>query len=124
MPLESGEPRSLPAHYKETRPWGMFETYVRNQACSVKVITIKAGQQLSLQSHRFRSEWWIVLDDVMDVELDGRRFTLRRSEEVFIPVGSKHRVFGLETPCRWLEISFGKFDEDDIIRYEDAYGRV
>jgi len=124
MPIQSEKLDELPNRYTEVRPWGRFEQYVLNEPCSVKVITVEAGQQLSLQSHRLRSEWWIVLDDAMDVELDGDRFTARRNDEVFIQVGSKHRVFGLESSCRWLEISFGTFDENDITRYEDNYGRI
>ena len=124
MAREGEELNEAPARYIEARPWGSFEQYVQNEACSVKIITIDAGQQLSLQSHRLRSEWWIVLDDAMDVELDGARFTLRQHEEIFIPLGSKHRVFGLSKPCRWLEIAFGTFDENDITRYEDTYGRL
>src|SRR5687768_7166127 len=116
--------REPPERFTDIRPWGKFEQFVQNRACSVKIITIESGQQLSLQSHRLRSEWWVVLDDAMDVELDGQRLTLKRNDEIFIPVGSKHRVFGLSKPCRWLEISFGLFDENDITRYEDSYGRM
>ena len=110
--------------YRETRPWGSFEKFVENEPCSVKVITVEAWQQLSLQSHRYREEWWIVLDEAMEVELDGKRIRLERGDEIYIPVGAKHRVFGLTKPCRWLEIAFGTFDENDIIRYDDAYGRI
>ena len=110
--------------YTEARPWGGFEKYVENEACSVKIITVEAGQKLSLQSHRLREEWWIVLDEAMDVEVDGRRSTFTRGQDVYIPLGAKHRVFGLDKACRWLEIAFGQFDEHDIVRYEDDYGRT
>ena len=110
--------------YVEERPWGRFERFVQNEPCSIKIITVNAGQQLSLQSHRLRDEWWLVLDDAMDVELDGIRRTLKRGEEIYIAAGASHRAFGLERACRWLEIAFGTFDEEDIIRLEDSYGRV
>ena len=121
--ISSSIPEYPPSRYIEERPWGGFEKYVENQACSVKVLTVRAGQRLSLQSHRFRSEWWIVLDESMDVELDGESVTLIRGQDIYIPLGAKHRVIGRETDCRWLEIAFGQFDEDDIVRYEDSYGR-
>ena len=121
--IEPPIPDCAPERHVELRPWGQFERFVANRSCTVKIITVEPGQQLSLQLHRQRSEWWIVLDDAMEVELDGRRMTLGRGEEVYIPLGAKHRVFGLDKPCRWLEIAFGDFDEDDIERLEDAYGR-
>src|SRR5438876_8799216 len=112
-----------PEKYSEERPWGRFDRFVMNESCSVKVITVDPGGQLSLQSHRLRSEWWIVLDGNVEVELDGARESLGPGDEIFIPVGAKHRVTGLDRPCRWLEIIFGTFDEGDITRYEDIYGR-
>jgi mannose-6-phosphate isomerase len=116
-------PLKVPEKITDVRPWGSFQQFVVDEPCAVKIITVKAGEQLSLQSHTKRSEWWIVIDDGMDVEIDGRRFTLMHGEEVFIPVGTKHRVFGLNSDCRWLEITFGRFIESDIVRYEDKYNR-
>jgi mannose-6-phosphate isomerase len=122
--LEDTAPRAAPPpSWMDERPWGRFQQLVLNEPCSVKIITVEPHQRLSLQSHQLRSEWWIVLDDAMEVHVDGRRVTLRRGEEVFIPQGAVHRAVGLEQPCRWLEIAFGRFDEQDIERYEDAYGR-
>lgn len=115
---------AAPEKVNDERPWGRFTQFVLNEPCAVKIITVKAGEQLSLQSHAKRSEWWIVMDDAMDVEIGGERRTLKHGEEVFIPVGTKHRVFGLDKDCRWLEIAFGKFIEDDIVRYEDKYNRA
>jgi mannose-6-phosphate isomerase-like protein (cupin superfamily) len=118
------QPRSsAPPRHHEIRPWGEFEQFVHNEVCSVKILTVQGGQQLSLQSHRQRTEWWIVLEGSMDVEVDEVRTTLGPSEEIFIPLGARHRVFGGEASCRWLEIAFGVFDENDIVRYADSYGR-
>ncbi len=113
-----------PLRLMEQRPWGNFEQFVHNESCSVKVITVEAEQQLSLQSHTMRSEWWIVLDEMMEVEIDGERRVVYQGEHVFIPVGARHRAIGLGQACRWLEIAFGTFDEGDIERYEDSYGRL
>lgn len=108
----------------EARPWGNFTTYAENQPCTVKIITVKAGEKLSLQSHKMRSEMWVSLDEAMDVEIDGEHKTLKQGEIATIPVGTKHRAIGLDQDCRWLEVSFGEFDENDIVRYEDEYGRA
>jgi mannose-6-phosphate isomerase len=112
-----------PEQVYEERPWGNFVRLSHNEPCSVKIITVKAGKRLSLQSHNKRSELWRVLDGPMTVQLGDEIQSLQRDEEVFIPVGTKHRACGEEVDGRWLEISFGDFDEDDIIRYEDDFGR-
>lgn len=113
-----------PKKYSERRPWGGFDRFVYNESCTVKILTILPGESLSLQSHQHHSEWWIVLDASLGVEIDGKKHTAFRGEEVFIPVGTKHRAHGLKAPCRWLEISFGVDDEEDIERFEDNYGRA
>ncbi len=114
---------SPPDPYHEDRPWGSFDKFVDNEVCSVKIITVRAAQKLSLQSHRQRSEWWIVLDGEMLVEVDGRQELKKAGERAFIPVQARHRAVGLELDCRWLEISYGHFDENDIERFDDIYGR-
>jgi mannose-6-phosphate isomerase len=98
-----------PEQVYEERPWGNFVRLSHNEPCSVKIITVKAGKRLSLQSHNKRSELWRVLDGPMTVQLGDEIQSLQRDEE--------------EVDGRWLEISFGDFDEDDIIRYEDDFGR-
>src|SRR5262249_55967318 len=115
--------RSPPTRSVDVRPWGQFMQLVANEPCSVKVITVHPGEQLSLQSPRLRREWWTVLEGTMAVEIDGERFLMSRDEQAFIPAGTRHRAAGLDGGCRWLEISFGCFDEDDIERFEDIYGR-
>ncbi len=123
--LKAITPRlSRPERYSERRPWGGFDRFVQNEMCSVKILTIQPGEALSAQSHDERSEWWIILDEKMDVEVDGIRKTAYRGEDIFISPKVEHRVYGLEKPCRWLEITFGVNDENDIHRYEDKYGRV
>ncbi len=124
--LKNIEPRhEKPERYSERRPWGGFDRFVFNELCSVKILTVMPGQAISLQSHERRSEWWVILDAKLDVEKDGKRITLHRGEDIFFPAGSKHRAFGLDKPCRWLEIAFGVNEEDgDIHRYDDQYGRT
>ena len=106
-----------------TRPWGQFEQFTRNEHSTVKIIEINAGKRLSLQSHQHREEWWVALDDGVVAEIDGVQKMLKKGEHVFVPKGSRHRLSSPYKKLRVLEIAFGVFDEEDIIRYEDDWGR-
>lgn len=105
------------------KPWGKFEEYTHNEKVTVKVITVKKGGVLSLQSHRHRAELWVALDNGLGVIINGRKKRLKKGQVAFVPKGAKHRAMASRT-ARFLEISFGKFDENDIARYEDKYGRA
>ena len=110
--------------YEEMRPWGGFRRYTHNEVSTVKVITVKPGEVLSLQYHHHRDELWVALDHGLRVTLDDRVWEPAPYEEIFIPHGARHRIAGTGSqPSRWLEISFGEFDENDIVRLEDQYGR-
>ena len=108
---------------RDERPWGAFERYTLNEPCTVKVLTVEPGGTLSLQRHAHRDEMWVLLDDGAIVEVDGHRSEPRAEARVFIPAGSTHRLSSAGPRVRVLEIAFGHFDEDDIERLEDAYGR-
>jgi mannose-1-phosphate guanylyltransferase len=110
--------------YREDRPWGKFEKFHENQLSTVKLIYIKANSRLSLQYHRDRWEFWKVIKGTAQVELDGKILKVNQEENVVIPKGVKHRVKALNDDCVILEISYGKFDENDIVRIEDDYQRV
>ncbi|MFC1801261.1 phosphomannose isomerase type II C-terminal cupin domain [Nanoarchaeota archaeon] len=107
-------------HYKEERPWGNFEQFTHNQKSTVKIITVKDGAKLSLQSHQKRDETWIILDGKIKVVLDDQTIETKPGQKFEIKQGQKHRLIG---PGRVLEISHGDFDENDIERYEDDYQR-
>jgi len=110
--------------YEEKRPWGGFRRYTHNQLSTVKIITVNPGDILSLQYHHHRDELWVALDSGLQVTLGDQVWEPRRYEEIFIPHGTLHRMAGVgDNPSRWLEISFGEFDEGDIVRLEDHYGR-
>jgi mannose-6-phosphate isomerase len=118
--------REAPEEYREDRPWGNFRRLVHNEPCTVKLITVDPGHRLSLQSHNHRSELWTFLDPGGIAEVDGREVRPEPGEQVFIPCGARHRLASAPDaagPVRVLELGFGKFDEDDIVRYEDQYGR-
>ena len=109
------------------KPWGSFDQYILNGLCTVKILTCNPGQKLSLQRHKQRNELWVALDAGVVVELDGRILTPDKGTEVWLPVGSTHRLScspGSAKPVRVLEISLGTFDENDIERIEDVYGRI
>ncbi len=110
--------------YSEDRPWGKFEKFHENQLSTVKLIYINANSRLSLQYHRERSEFWKVIKGTAEVELDGKIIEVKEEETIDIPKGVRHRVKALHNNCVILEISYGKFDENDIVRIEDDYQRI
>jgi mannose-6-phosphate isomerase len=112
-----------PPSVKVEKPWGYFEQYTHNLPCTVKIITVAPGGTLSRQYHTKRDELWVVLDRGACVELDGEVLYPEVEEKLFIPRETVHRLSS-EGGVRVLEISFGEFDEDDIVRLEDVYGRV
>lgn len=113
-----------PKIYQEERPWGNFRQFTKNEPTTVKIITVKKGERLSLQSHTDRSEFWRVLSGSGIVEVDTMVHQAKIGDEFFIDTGMKHRLGAAESEdLEILEIAFGNFDESDITRYEDKYGR-
>jgi mannose-6-phosphate isomerase len=110
--------------YSEGRPWGRFEKFHENKSCTVKLIYVNANSRLSLQYHKKRSEFWKVIKGTAMVEIDEKRIVLGEGETITIPRQAKHRVLALKSECIILEISYGRFDENDIVRLEDDYQRV
>ena len=110
--------------YSESRPWGRFEKFHENKSCTVKLIYVNANSRLSLQYHKKRSEFWKVIKGTAMVEIDEKRIVLEEGDTITIPRQAKHRVLALGSDCIILEISYGRFDENDIVRLEDDYQRV
>ncbi|HWS19448.1 MAG TPA: phosphomannose isomerase type II C-terminal cupin domain [Nitrososphaera sp.] len=110
--------------YSESRPWGRFEKFHENKSCTVKLIYVNANSRLSLQYHKKRSEFWKVIKGTAMVEVNEKRIVLGEGETITIPRQVKHRVLALESECIILEIAYGRFDENDIVRLEDDYQRV
>ncbi len=109
------------------RPWGYYKTTVLNDYFQAKLISLKPGGQLSLQSHSHREEYWIVVHGEGIAQLDGSFIPVSCGSTVFIPLGCKHRLTNTGTKESLIisEVQIGDyFGEDDIIRYEDAYGRL
>jgi len=105
------------------KPWGKFQQYTLNEPSTVKIITVEPGQCLSKQAHRMRDELWIPLDDEAEMEIGDKKIHPKRDEEIWIPRNFAHRITAKDKRVKVLEISFGTFDEEDVIRYEDKYSR-
>ena len=110
---------------KDHRPWGWFESLTLGDGFQVKRISVKPGAALSLQSHEYRSEHWIVVKGTALVEIDETNKLLSENESIYIPLGSKHRLSNVgRVPLVLIEVQSGSYlGEDDIIRFEDLYGR-
>lgn len=114
-----------PASVQVDKPWGRFEQYTHNLPCTVKIITVVPGGTLSRQYHEGRDELWVVLDSGARIELGEDVLEPESGEEFFIPRQTVHRLSTVgKEPVRILEISFGEFNEEDIVRLEDVYGRI
>ena len=111
--------------YTEERPWGKFTTLLIKETCKVKEIVVKPKHRLSYQSHEKREEQWVVFEGIATVTLDGEMYTVKAGESIRIPIGTKHRVENKEDKkLKFIEVQTGTyFGEDDIVRYEDDYGR-
>jgi mannose-1-phosphate guanylyltransferase/mannose-6-phosphate isomerase len=112
-------------HRKVYRPWGSYDGIDSGERFQVKRIIVKPGAALSLQMHHHRAEHWVVVSGTARVTCGDKVFTLSENQSTYIPLGSKHR---LENPGRMplelIEVQSGSYlGEDDIVRFEDAYGR-
>ncbi len=112
-------------HCKIYRPWGNYESLVSEKRWQVKLIVVKPGEKLSLQMHHHRSEHWVVVKGTAKVELNGNEKVLTVNQGIYIPLGSKHRLSNPgKIPLNLIEVQSGSYvGEDDIIRFEDKYGR-
>ena len=110
--------------YKENRPWGSFERFTKDTPSTVKMITVNYEQSLSLQYHEHRQEFWRILQGDPIVTIGDRKIHASPGNEFFIDKHVKHRVAATTNTVVFLEISFGRFDENDIVRLEDRYGRI
>ena len=103
------------------KPWGSFRVFSKNEKTTVKIITIDAGNRTSLQFHNHRSEKWFIIKGNGILTLNNNK-KIKAGDEIDIPLKAAHRIEAI-TDLMVLEISFGTFDESDIIRLEDDYGR-
>ena len=122
-----GQKRDQHIHHAVVhRPWGTYEGIDSGPRFQVKRIVVNPGAKLSLQMHHHRAEHWIVVQGTALVTCDERQFELQSNESTYIPLGAKHRLEnrGAE-PLHLIEVQSGAYlGEDDIVRFEDTYGRV
>jgi mannose-1-phosphate guanylyltransferase/mannose-6-phosphate isomerase len=113
-------------HKTVFRPWGSYQSIDSGSGFQVKEIMVKPGGRLSLQMHHHRAEHWVVVEGTARVTCDDNVFTLQTNQSTFIPLGSKHRLENPgKIPLRLIEVQSGSYlGEDDIVRFDDVYGRA
>ncbi len=110
--------------FDEQRPWGSFRQFTHNEPTTVKLLHIKDGEEFSLQHHAHRSEFWRILSGTPDVTVGETVTRAKAGDEFFISEGTSHRIKAVNGDTTCLEIAFGVFDENDIVRQQDDYGRA
>jgi mannose-1-phosphate guanylyltransferase/mannose-6-phosphate isomerase len=124
MIKKSGRPESA-LHREVFRPWGSYDSIDNGERFQVKRLSVKPGGVLSLQMHHHRAEHWIVVQGTARITRNGETFLLSENESTFIPVGASHRIENPgKVPLHIIEVQSGSYlGEDDIVRFEDNYGR-
>lgn len=110
----------------DTRPWGTWEVLDVGEQHIVKKITVMPGKILSLQMHHHRAEHWIIVEGEAEVTLGEKVFTAPQNTPIYINIEEKHRIANkTQNPMVFIEVQTGDtLDENDIVRFEDSYGRV
>jgi mannose-6-phosphate isomerase-like protein (cupin superfamily) len=121
-------PDKIPKSFREKRPWGeelwaMGETPSETPSM-VKIISVSPGEASSLQFHHLRDEHWDVISGDGEAQIGEEKIKLQAGSECYIPRETKHRLCGGADTLVLLELSFGRFDEKDIVRLQDKYGRT
>jgi len=106
------------------KPWGSFEQFTLNEQTTVKILRIKEGEMFSLQRHNNRKEFWHIIKGSGTVVINEKEHTANEGNEFFIEKEDSHRIIGGTGGIEVLEIAYGTFDENDIVRLEDKYGRI
>ncbi|MCC5450281.1 mannose-1-phosphate guanylyltransferase/mannose-6-phosphate isomerase [Rheinheimera sp. UJ51] len=113
-------------HREVYRPWGKYDSIDNGERYQVKRITVKPGEKLSIQMHHHRAEHWIVVSGTANVTVDGKDTLLSENQSVYIPLGAVHALENPgKIPLELIEVQSGSYlGEDDIVRFEDRYGRA
>ncbi|MBL4680941.1 MAG: mannose-1-phosphate guanylyltransferase/mannose-6-phosphate isomerase [Pseudomonadales bacterium] len=112
-------------HRQVYRPWGYYDSIDVDEGFQVKRITVNPGATLSLQKHHHRAEHWIVVSGTAEVTCGDKVFMVSKNESTYIPIGEKHRLSNPgKIPLKLIEVQSGDYlGEDDIVRFDDVYGR-
>jgi len=124
--LKAEERSEVTFHREVYRPWGKYDSVDNGERFQVKRITVKPGAKISVQMHHHRAEHWIVVSGTAKVQIDDTEQYVTENESVYIPITAVH---ALENPGKvdleLIEVQSGSYlGEDDIVRFEDRYGRV
>jgi mannose-1-phosphate guanylyltransferase / mannose-6-phosphate isomerase len=113
-------------HRQVHRPWGSYTVLEEGGPYKIKRVTVKPGEKLSLQLHHHRSEHWVVVRGTAEVELNGETRLLRKGESTYVHAGVLHRLKNPGViPLEVIEVQLGEYlEEDDIVRFDDQYGRA
>lgn len=113
------------SYVRDERPWGFFERLTNNEPTTVKLITVRRGECLSLQMHAKRDEYWRVISGRGVATVGDAMHSACAGDEFYIPRTTAHRAeAATDEDFVFLELAFGDFDENDIVRIEDSYGRA
>jgi len=123
LEVQKREEKNL--HRKVSRPWGWYDSVDEGERFKVKRIQVKPGASLSLQMHHHRAEHWIVVKGIAEITNGDQVLTLKENQSTYIPQGQTHRLTNPGTqPLEIIEVQSGSYlGEDDIVRFEDTYGR-
>jgi mannose-1-phosphate guanylyltransferase/mannose-6-phosphate isomerase len=124
--LKEVAPALTEDHLKAHRPWGSYQSLDQGERYQVKRIVVKQGGRLSLQMHHHRAEHWVVVEGTAAVIRGDEQLLLHENQSVFIPLGARHRLANPgKLNLRLIEVQSGSYlGEDDILRFEDNYGRT
>jgi mannose-1-phosphate guanylyltransferase/mannose-6-phosphate isomerase len=124
--LEQQRREEQTLHRKVHRPWGWYDSVDEGERFKVKRIMVKPGASLSLQKHHHRAEHWIVVTGTAEVTCGERKILLGENQSTYIPLGEVHRLANPgKVPLEIIEVQSGSYlGEDDIVRFEDTYGRA
>ena len=113
-------------HREVYRPWGVYDSIENGERYQVKRITVKPGAKLSVQMHHHRAEHWVVVSGTARVTIGDKTFLVTENESTFIPIGEVHALENPgKIPLELIEVQSGSYlGEDDIVRFEDKYGRA
>ena len=124
--LKSTHRSEVDQHRKVYRPWGSYDSIEHGSRYQVKCIVVNPGQKLSLQMHHHRAEHWIVVNGTAKIRKGTETVMLTENQSIYIPLGEIHALENPgKVPLELIEVQSGSYlGEDDIVRFEDVYGRV
>jgi mannose-1-phosphate guanylyltransferase len=124
--LKADKRSEFKVHREVYRPWGKYDSIDNGERYQVKRITVNPGEKLSIQMHHHRAEHWIVVSGTASVTNGEKTFLVTENESTYIPIGVIHALENPgKLPLEMIEVQSGSYlDEDDIVRFEDRYGRV